>query len=220
MCQSLGLQSVPLDILIHLFIPLLMKRIVEAITHAGIAIALRLLLWLGISEDVKYVSSDGGFEYQETFKSGWSVRGSFELYKFLRNDPNLILYRTTRLNPFKPLNIFRLRYPYNDSIHANPSDMSGELRKKAIEEYLPSLPSPLSVDGIRLFYYNQYNRNKVSIFGIYQEKVFGLLLRSDPRNSVCLDFATWWSSRNIDTNDPAWERIWVIVNMNRQTLIQ
>ncbi|HEU0177584.1 MAG TPA: hypothetical protein VFV58_25255 [Blastocatellia bacterium] len=103
-----------------------MKRIAMAMTgalaHAGLAIALRLVLWSGLVEEVHYVSSDGGFEYEESFKGGhlFGIKGEFEDYKLSRNDPGLKLYRTTRLNPLKPFNLLRLRYRYNDSIHAAP----------------------------------------------------------------------------------------------------
>ena len=40
-----------------------MKRIAEALVHTGLAIGFRLVLWSGLSADVQYVSSDGGFEY-------------------------------------------------------------------------------------------------------------------------------------------------------------
>jgi len=214
-----------------------MRRIVTAIVgalvHAGLAIALRLVLWSGLSAHVQYVSSDGGFEYEESFKGGhlFGIKGEFEHYKSIRNDPNLKLYRTTKLSPFRPFNLLRLRYPYNDSIRANPIDLYAELlkrgmeeyRKKAAEEYLPRLPSPLTVDGIRLFYYNQYNPNEVSIYGIYLGTVFGFTLRHDPQNvddSRIWEFPVWRYSHGINKDDPNWQRVWNIVNDNKQVLIQ
>ena len=214
-----------------------MRRIVTAIVgalvHAGLAIGVRLALWSGLSEHVQYVSSDGGFEYEESFKGGhlFGIKDEFELYKFLRNDPNLKLYRTTKLSPFRPFNLLRLRYPYNDSIRATPIDLYAELRekameeyrKKAVEEYLPRLPSPGVIDGIRLFFYNQYNRNEVSIYGIYLGTVFGLTLRPDPHNvddSRIWESPVWRYSRGINKDDPNWRHVWNIVNDNKQSLIQ
>jgi|SRR5690349_3717509 hypothetical protein len=111
------------------FLEVCMKRIVvataETFAHAGLAIVLRLILWSGLVADVHYVSSDGGFEYEESFKGGhlFGIKGEFETYKLLRNDPGLKLYRTTKLSPFRPFNLLRLRYHYNGSIratHINP----------------------------------------------------------------------------------------------------
>src|SRR5262249_27850978 len=201
------------------------KAIAEALVHTGLAIVIRLVFWLGLSADVQYVSSDGGFEYEESFKGGllFGIKESFERYKLLRNDPNLRLYRTTKLSPFRPFNLLRLRYPYNDSIRATPIDLYAELRKKAVEEYLRRLPSPLTVDGIRLFFYNQYNRNEVSIYGIYLGTVFGFTIRPDPHNvddSRIWEFPVWRYSHGINIDDPNWRRVWNIVNNNMQVLIQ
>src|SRR5262245_32545075 len=209
------------------------KAIAEALVHAGLAIGLRLALWSGLSANVKYVSSDGGFEYEESFKGGhlFGIEESFEQYKLLRNDPNLRLYRTTKLSPFRPFNLLRLRYPYNDSIRAAPIDLYAELRKKgveefrkkAVEEYLPRLPSPLTVDGIRLFFYNQYNRNEVSIYGIYLGTVFGFTIRPDPHNvdgSRIWECPVWRYSYGINRDDPDWQSVWNIVYNNKQDLIQ
>src|SRR5215475_3980015 len=144
----------------------IVMAIVGALVHAGLAIGIRLVFWLGIVSDTKYVSSDGGFVDEESMKGGSlsTIKGSFERYKYLRNDPNLKLYRTTRLSPFRPFNWIRMRSPFNDSIRATLIDLYAELRKKAVEEYLPHLPSPLTIDGVGLFFYNQYNRNEVSIY--------------------------------------------------------
>ena len=206
-----------------------MRRIVnaiaEALLHAGLAIGLRLTLWSGLSADVRYVSSDGGFEYEESFKGGhlFGIKDEFELYKSIRNDPNLKLYRTTKLSPFRPFNLLRLRYRYNDSIRANPIDLNAELRRMAVEEYLPHLPSPLTVDGIRLFFYNQYNRNEVSIYGIYLGTVFGFTIRHNTRGidgSPIWEFPAWRYSPGVNRDDPNWERVRYIVYKNRQALIQ
>ena len=154
----------------------IVKAMAEALVHTGLAIVIRLVFWLGVCADVQYVSSDGGFEYEESLKGGhlFGIEESFELYKFLRNDPNLRLYRTTKLSPFRPFNLLRLCYPYNDSIRATPIDLYAELRKKAVEEYLPYLPSPLTVDGIRLFFYNQYNRRwSPGLELIYNSRCYG-----------------------------------------------
>src|SRR5262249_16579689 len=203
----------------------IVKAIAEALVHTGLAIGLRLVLWSGLTADVTYVSSDGGFEYEESFKGGhlFGIKEEFELYKRLRNDPNLKLYRTTKLSPFRPFNLLRLRYRYNDFIRATPIDLYAELRKKAVEEYLPYLPSPLTVDGIRLFFYNQYNRNEVSIYGIYIGTVFGLTIRHDPRSidgNRIWEFPSWRYSRGVNREDPNWQRNWNIVNNNKQVLIQ
>ncbi len=211
----------------------IIKAIAEALLHAGLAIGIRLVLWSGLSEHVQYVSSDGGFEYEESFKGGhlFGIKAEFELYKDLRNDPSLRLYRTTKLNPFKPFNLLRLRYRYNDSIRPTPVDLYAELRekamaeyrKKAVEEYLPRLPSPGVFDGIRLFFYNQYNRNEVSIYGIYLGTVFGFILRPDPHNvddSCIWESPVWRYSHGINKDDPNWQRVWNIVNDNKQALVQ
>ena len=207
--------------------------IVGALVHAGLAIGLRLVLWSGLSAHVQYVSSDGGFEDEESFKGGhlFGIKGEFEHYKSIRNDPNLKLYRTTKLSPFRPFNLLRLRYPYNESIRANPIDLYAELRKrgveefrkKAVEEYLPRLPSPLTLDGVRLFFYNQYNPNEVSIYGIYLGTVFGFTIGPDPQNvddSRISEFPVWRYSPGINKDDPDWQRVRNIVNDNKQVLIQ
>lgn len=116
-----------------------------------------------------------------------------------------------------------MRYPYNDSIRAAPIDLYAELRKKAVEEYLPHLPSPLTVDGIRLFFYNQYNRYVVSIYGIYHGAVFGFTVRHDPRSidgNPIWEFPLWRYSHGVNRNDPNLERVWYIVYKNKQALIQ
>jgi hypothetical protein len=211
----------------------IVRAIAEALLHAGLAIGLRLVIWSGLSAHVKYVSSDGGFEYEESFKGGhlFGIKDEFELYKSLRNDPNLRLYRTTKLSPFRPFNLLRLRYRYNDSIRANPIDgyterrnkAMDEYRKKAVEEYLPRLPSPGAVDGIRLFFYNQYNRNEVSIYGIYLGMVFGFTIRHNTRSmdgNPIWEFPAWRYSPGVNRDDPNWERVRYIVYKNRQVLIQ
>jgi hypothetical protein len=203
----------------------MVMAIAEALGHAGLAIALRLILWSGLVADAHYVSSDGGFEYEESFKGGhlFGIKDAFETYKFLRNDPGLKLYRTTRLSPFRPFNLLRLRYPYNGSIQAAPIDLAEQLREKAMETYLPGLPSPLIVDGVRLFFYNQYNRDEVSIYGVYLGKVFGFTLRPASRaiySSPIWEIPHWRYSKEIDKDDPDWQRIRETVYKNKRALIQ
>jgi hypothetical protein len=203
----------------------IVKAIADALIHAGLAIGIRLVFWLGIVSDTKYVSSDGGFVDEESMKGGSlsTIKESFELYKYLRNDPNLKLYRTTKLSPFRPFNLLRLRYPYNDSIRATPIDLYAELREKGMEEYLPHLPSPGAVDGIRLFFYNQYNRDEVSIYGIYLGTVFGFTIRHNPRSiddNPIWEFPAWRYSHGINRDDPNWQRVWYSVYKNKQVLIQ
>jgi hypothetical protein len=116
-----------------------------------------------------------------------------------------------------------LRYPYNDSIRATPIDLVAELRKKAVEEYMPGLPSPLTVDGVRLFFYNQYNRDEVSIYGIYLGTVFGFTIREAPRRidgSRIGPFPFWRHSPGVNQDDPNWQRIQELVYENMQVLIQ
>lgn len=206
-----------------------MKRKVMAIANAlmiaGFAVVLRLILWSGLVADVRYVSSDGGFEYEESFKGGhlFGIKDAFESYKLLRNDPSLKLYRTTRLSPFKPFNLLRLRYRYNDSINKVPIDLYAELREKAMETYFPNLPSPLTVDGVRLFFYNQYNRDEVSIYGIHLETVFGFTIRPVPRaiyGGPIWEIPHWRYSKEIDKDDPDWQRVRELVHKNKDVLIQ
>jgi len=203
----------------------IVKAIAEALVHAGLAIVIRLVIWLGVSADIKYMSGDGGFEYEESFKGGhlFGIKDAFEQYKFLRNDPSLKLYRTTKLSPFRPFNLLRLRYPYNDSIGATHIDLYAELREKGMEEYLPHLPSPAAVDGVRLFFYNQYNRNEVSIYGIYLGTVLGFTIRHDPRSvddNPIWEFPAWRYSHGINRDDPNWQRVCYGVYKNKQFLIQ
>jgi hypothetical protein len=203
----------------------MVKAIVDALVHAGLAIGVRLVFWLGIVSDAKYVSSDGGFVDEEGMKGGSlsTIKKSFELYKYLRNDPNLKLYRTTRLSPFRPFNWIRMRYPFNDSIRAAPIDLYAELRKKAVEEYLPRLPSPLTVDGVGPFFYNQYNRDEVSIYGVYLESVFGFTISHFPRafySGPVWEFPQRRYSKGINRDDPNWRRVRDIMYKNKQALIQ
>ena len=88
---------------------------------------------------------------------------------------------------------------------------------------LAMVVSNITVDGIRLFFYNQYNRNEVSIYGIYLGTVFGLTIRHDPRTingRPIWEFPVWRQSSKVDQEDPNLERVWYVVNKNKQVLIQ
>lgn len=172
--------------------------------------------------EYEYVSEDGGFVAETGFKRPLeSVERSFERYRFLRSDPEMPLYRTTKLR-LGHLFSGEARYKYRPSIEKKPVDWLSQLREKCVQEYIPNLPTVIEHDEVRFFFLNQYDDVEINIYGYSRGKVFGINIRQNPKYSgtgETWNHPIWCHTREIDIQDPHWRRIWHFVNAHREELI-
>ncbi len=160
----------------------------------------------------EFVSEDGGFVMETGPKRPLRIiEHHFETYKFLREQPTMPLYRTTRLS-FNDLTSKSIKYRYNETIRKSPVDWRLQLREKCIKEYIPTLPIAAENEEVKLFFFNQYDDAAINIHGISRGKVFGIRLRE--RKSP-----VWCYTKEIDIQEEHWRNIWQFVRTNQEHLI-
>ncbi|MEM1294057.1 MAG: hypothetical protein AAGH89_01755 [Verrucomicrobiota bacterium] len=163
----------------------------------------------------EFVSEDGGFVAETNMKEVMSgVENSFERYKFVRGEPEMLLFRTTKLDPRCEFSK-ESHYEYRPDWEKRPVDWRSELRLKCKSEYIPTLPTVLQSKGMRLFFFNQYDDLRVTIHGTLDGKLFALIIRHDDDYGYPI-----WGIFTDEFPETQRAEIWSLVNQNRDYLIQ
>jgi hypothetical protein len=197
--------------------------IVAVVVWVAIGLVVLFVETFSIEAGHEFVSEDGGFVMKSDLKTPVDeVEDYFHRYQFLRSNPQLKLYRTTKVNALKWFSK-AAKYEFKPYAKKAPVDWWEQLSRKCVDEYIPTLPTVLQTSDVRFFFFNQYDCKEVTIYGQSLGKIFALEIRNDPDRSASgkeWDSPVWSSTQGIDIQEPHWQDVWQFVNVHKQELLE